>query len=579
VIAVCVLLLALALPDRPFPEERQLLARRLETLRRILPDGPNLTADVAHVRSLAEAAKLSDVDALARPPQETGAVSAVVIDLTASGRYLDIERLFRQVALSHRLIDVESLSLTAANGSIMRVTAVLRLPFRPAAAPLPAPPDGMRQRVEGASRAIADAFLRDQALAVAKSQAIVDWRRARRNPRAFLSELAAAVRDRPVVLRQATLGSELRVSGYTVGEASVRALEARLERGFFRVSDFIVARKGACHHFEVRGTSPVVGPEAELPIPSEDPFVQPDAPCVIDRDPPRALNVKGPKPTATARGQLSLRLREVDAADVFQILSQLTSQAFLVDSDVVGRVSGDLSRMTLDEILAALADVDLVVSPPAAVRRVSLARGGVKREAKPRKPTKGRATTVAPAETPSAGAEADGRARPARVRLALKRAEVREVLATMAEIEPSYAALGPQGSLGRISLWVGDLPLPEVWTAVTQAAQLKERFEDGRRLLERNPDTAEALVPVAANEPDAPRLALRPGELTAGELGLVALATAADGWRAYAYTPTGTLVTYRKGDRLSDGVVGDIESTDVTLDTEEGPVRVFLPAR
>jgi hypothetical protein len=163
--------------------------------------------------------------------------------------------------------------------------------------------------------------------------------------------------------------------------------------------------------------------------------------------------------------------------------------------------------------------------------------------------------------------------------LALKRAEVREVLATMAEIEPSYAALGPQGSLGRVSLWVGDLPLPDVWGAVTQAAQLKERFEDGRRLLERNPDTAEALVPVASSEPDAPRLALRPGELTAGELGLVALATAADGWRAYAYTPTGTLVTYRKGDRLSDGVVGDIESTDVTLDTEEGPVRVLLPAR
>ena len=576
-IAVCLLLLGLALPDRPFPEERQLLARRLETLRRILPDGPNLTADTAHAKSLAEAAKLANVDALARPPQETGALSAVVVDLTASGRYLDIERFFRQVALSQRLIDVESLSLTAVNGGTTHLAAVLRLPFRPAAAPLPAPPDGTRQRVEGASRAIADAFLRDQALAVAKAQAIVDWRRTRRNPRVFLSELATAVRDRPVVLRQATLGSELRVSGFAVGEASVRALEARLERGFFHISDFIVARKGACYYFEVRGTSPVVGPDAELPIPNEDPFVQPDAPCVVDRDAPRGLNVKGPKPSATAHGQLSLRLREVDAADVFQILSQLTSQAFLVDSDVVGRVSGDLSRMTLDEILDALADVDLAVSPPAAVRRVSLARGGTKRE--PRKPAKGHATTTASADTPPAGAEGDGRARQARVRLALKRAEVREVLATMAEIEPSYAALGPQGSLGRVSLWVGDLPLPDVWGAVTQAAQLKERFEDGRRLLERNPDTAEALVPVASSEPDAPRLALRPGELTAGELGLVALATAADGWRAYAYTPTGTLVTYRKGDRLSDGVVGDIESTDVTLDTEEGPVRVLLPAR
>lgn len=575
-IAVCLVLLGLALPDRPFPEERQLLARRLETLRRILPDGPHLKDDVAHLRSLTEAAKLANVDALARPPQETGAVSAVVVDLTATGRYLDIERFFRQLALSHRLVDVESLALTAANGSVMHLSTVLRLPFRPASAPLPPPPDGSRQRVEGAARAIADAFLRDQALAVAKSQGIVDWRRARRNPRAFLAELAAAVRDRPVVLRQATLGNELRVSGFAVGEASVRALEGRLERGFFRISDFVVARKGACHHFEVRGTSPVVGPEAELPIPSEDPFVQPEAPCVVDRDAQRVLSVKGPKSSPSAHGPLSLRLREVDAADVFQILSQISSQAFLVDGDVVGRVSGDLTRMTLDEVLDALADVDIVVSPPAAVRRVSMARGGAKREARPRKPAKGKTEPGVVPQTPASGA--DG-ARQARVRLALKRAEVREILATMAEIEPSYAALGPQGSLGRVSLWVGDLPLPDVWGAVTQAAQLKERVEEGRRLLERNPESNEVLVPVTSNEPEAPRLALKPGELSVGELALVALATATDGWRAYAYTPTGSLVMYRKGDRLSDGVVSAIESTDATLDTDEGPVRVILPPR
>jgi hypothetical protein len=581
VIGICVLVLGLALPDRPFPDERQLLARRLETLRRILPDGPSAQADVAHVRALADGAKLTDVDALARPPQESGAIGTVVVDMTGTGRYLDVERFFRQVALSHRLIDVDNLSLVAVNGFGVRVTAVLRLPFRPIKAALPAPPDGTRQKVEGASRAIADAFVRDQALAVAKAQAIVDWRRTRRNPRAFLSELAAAVRDRPVVLRQASLGSEMRLSGFAVGEASVRALEARLERGFFRLSDFTIARKGACHHFEVRGTSPIVGTDAELPIPSEDPFVQPDSPCVVDRDPPRVLNVKGAKANATGHGQISLRLREVDAVDVFQILSQLTNQAFLVDGDVIGRVSGDLNRMTLDEVASAFAEAGMAVSPPAVVRRVSLGRGEVRRDVKPRKPGKGREdVTLTPTPAPtSAGAEADARTRQTRVKLALKRADVRDVLATLAAIEPSYAALGPQGPLGRVSLWMSDLPLADVWSAVTQAAQLRDRFEDGRRLLERNPDSSEALVPVASSEPDAPRLALRPAELTLGELSLVALATAADGWRAYAYTPTGTLVTYRKGDRLSDGVVSGIEATDVTVDTEEGPVRVFLPVR
>ena len=40
-------LLLLAAAERPFAEERELLDRRLETLRRILPDGPNPGSDVA----------------------------------------------------------------------------------------------------------------------------------------------------------------------------------------------------------------------------------------------------------------------------------------------------------------------------------------------------------------------------------------------------------------------------------------------------------------------------------------------------------------------------------------------------
>ena len=41
----CLLLVAAA--ERPFTEERELLDRRLETLRRILPDGSNPGSDVA----------------------------------------------------------------------------------------------------------------------------------------------------------------------------------------------------------------------------------------------------------------------------------------------------------------------------------------------------------------------------------------------------------------------------------------------------------------------------------------------------------------------------------------------------
>ena len=49
-----------------------------------------------------------------------------------------------------------------------------------------------------------------------------------------------------------------------------------------------MARQGACRRFEARGQSPVAGPEAELPLPTDDPFRQDDGSCRIDRDAERA---------------------------------------------------------------------------------------------------------------------------------------------------------------------------------------------------------------------------------------------------------------------------------------------------
>jgi hypothetical protein len=318
-----------------------------------------------------------------------------------------------------------------------------------------------------------------------------------------------------------------------------------------------------------------------------DPFAQDDAPCQVDRDPARELSVKSSKPKPGSVGQLTLRLRGVDATDVFQILTQLTGQGFLVDGDVAGRVSGDLARVTLEEALASLAAAGLAVSPPGSVRRVSLAVNvprGPSTEAKNKKATKGKGAGAqeprggtAPAGGSSA-AEAAGQ-KSARLSLSLKRAEVRDILATMAEVDPSYVAFGPQGSLGRASLWVRDLALPDVWMATTRAAQLVERSEEGRRLLERNPGSQEALVPVAAEPVDAARLRLGPRELSFAEIDLVAVATALGGWHAYAYTPTGTLVSYVAGEKLADGVVKDVQSTDVLVESDEGQERVFLPAR
>src|SRR5262249_59318793 len=90
-------------PGRPFAEERVLLDRRLETLRRILPDAPNPNADVTLVNDLARAAAIG-LDVRARAPLETAATGDVPVDVVGNARFAEIDRFFRQIALSPRLI-------------------------------------------------------------------------------------------------------------------------------------------------------------------------------------------------------------------------------------------------------------------------------------------------------------------------------------------------------------------------------------------------------------------------------------------------------------------------------------------
>jgi hypothetical protein len=540
------LLLLAATPVRPFAEERLLLDRRLETLRRMLPDGAAPANDVALLNDLARAAGVG-FDIRARAPLEKGTEGDVPVDVVGSARFAEIDRFFRQVALSARLIDVESLALSAGPGDSVRLTALLHFPYRPARAPLPAPPEGLRTRLSEVTRPVADQFLRDQALALSKSDAVSSLRRTRRNPRLFLAELAAIVRDRPVVLREATLGDEFVVRGLTVGEGPMRALELRLERGFFRVAEILMARAGGCHRFEARGRSPIVGIEAELPLPAvDDPFRQDEAPCVVDRDGGgvtviRPAPVKGAaraRPTAPA-GPLSLRLRDMDLADVFFVLHLLTGQGFLVDEDVRGRVSVEVNQVALDDVLQLLGrEGGVAVSPHGPLRRVA----------------RSAARAVLPAPT--------GEGTP--ITFALKRAAVSDVLGVIAEADAG-APLPPRVGGGRMSLWASEVHVADVRAAVLQMARPSGAPSgDG--------DPPPPLPPSTER-----RLLVRADELSLSEFQLAGVASAGQGWIAFAYAPNGVLNAYRRGDRLADGVTTEVQSTDVMITTEEGPLRIGLP--
>ena len=535
-VPLTLLVLLATLAGRPFPEERTLLDRRLETLRRILPDGPNPPADRALVLDMAQSTGLESPDVQPRPPFDSRNPSAdVVVDLTAIGGYDEVDRFFRQAALSPRLLDVESLVLSPAPGDAVRVVAVLRLPYRPATAPLPPPPEGVRSLLAGVPKPEVDEYLHDQALAVAKADTIDTLRRNRRNPRLFLSEVAAVTRGRPLVLSQASLGEDFFLRGFAVGEATLKAFERRLERGFFRVAQVLLQRQGSCYRFEVRGRSPIVGLDAEIPLPTSQPFSAEQ--CRSDRDPSGATVLRSPASRRPKRGPLDLRLREVDWADAFGVLHQLTGEAFLVDADVTGRVTVDFPGVELEEALTLLQRGGLKVSP-GPLRRVSRLRAAVAR--------------------PALSADAP------KITLAVKRAEVRDVLAALAEVDPSLAA-APRDVPGRISVWAREMPASDLRSAVMDAVG--------------SAGGAEATSSPAANGPR--RLDLRPDELAVEEFELAGLVASGARWTALVYSPAGALYSYKAGDRLADGVVSAVESTDVLLQTEEGPVRIpiSVPAR
>jgi hypothetical protein len=540
VILPAVFLLAVAQPPRPFADERRLLDGRLETLRRILPDGPNPASDLAVVKELAKTLKLTSLEVTPKAPLETGPRGDVPAEVVGVGRFEEIDRFFRQIALSQRLIDVESLTLIPERELQVRFAALLRLPYRPLQAPLPAPPEGSRPA--GASRAELEVFNRDLALAFAKTETIAQLRRDRRNPRVFLSELSSIVRERPVVVTRASLGDDFSVTGLTVGETSMRGLESRFERGFFRVSEVLMVRQGACYRFEVRGKSPVVGIEAEIPLPSEDPFRQDESPCRVDRDPPgRALHVRGPGGKKPSQGPLSLRLRDLDAADVFQVLELLTRQRFLVDEDVTGRVSVEVSRLELREILPLLEKgLGVRISEEGAVRRVWKRAG------------------------PPPSSSATGGEGP-KVSFALKRAPWTDLLAVLKEADPGFDFEGSPA--GRASVWARDAAVADLKSALLAATGLSEVRVD----------------PAGGDDDDdkesggTRRLWLRPQDLAVGEFALSGLAHADGVWVAFAYSPRGTLYAYRSGDRLGDGLLASVESTDVQLETEEGRLRILLP--
>jgi hypothetical protein len=163
------------------------------------------------------------------------------------------------------------------------------------------------------------------------------------------------------------------------------------------------------------------------------------------------------------------------------------------------------------------------------------------------------------------------------VSLTLKRAPVRDVLGIVAQAEPSLGASATPGTLGYVSVWARAVDVRALRARVLQSAGLVETVaEEGRRTVVRTTAPNEPAMPILpAASPR--RLLLHAGDLSPDDFELAAVAGDSGSWRAFAYSPAGSLHRYIAGDRLTDTVVRSIEPTAAILETDDGPIWSRLP--
>jgi hypothetical protein len=564
---------AAQVPARPFAEERQLLDRHLAQLAEALPDYPVSDRDEALLRQLAAASGLRNVEVHAPVIGETEAIGRARRTLNATATFTDVDRFARALLGASRLVDVDEMTLRAEGGLIRAQFVLATYHFSPLGAAISPPPAQWRERSRAPTAEEAARFQRDQRRVLDKTVALDRLRRHSVSPRLFLAELGSALRDRPVALSFASfthpLGAPLarfQIRGLVTGVGGAASLEERLLGGFFRLSDHLATQVGPCFRFESTGETPHAGSFADLPVPIEDPFRDPDPLCAADRDPPPSAP---PSPVRLATGGgLALRAVDLDLVDVASALEVLTRARFVVDARVRGRVNVDISSAAFEAILAAL---------PWRVET----RGGVY-VIRPADSSNGVAPPSAATPTKSQTETPGGPATTGDIRGSwqVKRAPASFVLSEFAAADPSLAAFGPK-DLGVVSVFARDAAVAELFDAVRRVLDLNERRDEGRRVLSRTPESSDGGGSAPA-EPitgtgDPPR-SHSSREIAVNEVALAAIGRGNDGLVAFAYSPLGRLLALKVGDELSDGRIGAIESGALIVDTAEGPLRISLPA-
>jgi len=583
--------------------EQQEVEARIERLKRLVPPSFEAAREEEQLRRLAGVAgNLADfevrpVEGSERAPLADGRPSPIVVhrlDLAGHGRFRDLHFFLSVLDRSPRLNYLETMRVAARAGDTVSFQARLALPVHGGEEESPPPPaihDETLQALVARRKALLDEMAARQAslagggpadqrkgledqMVAARRRVLLEamigarWRtiegrllegafhglegRQRSRLAAGLAGFAARAADRPVALREVRFAGEGVLEGVAVGAAALAGIEPALAESGFEVLGVKDSRAGACRAFTA--TVRVKGGD-----PPEEASVHGNG--VFD-DRTAALCEAAPEPAVgpvVARGAatdgddaLTLRLRDTDLVDVFHALNGLTSQSFVLDPDVRGRVRVDLEGATAEDALAAMRSAGVEVGP-GPLRRVSLGEGG--REPAGRPPSRHTGQAVS---------------------FSFRRGDLRDVLCLFEEFS-GLEVWVPRGLSGRTSVFASARPWDELLAGIASSAGLVSEVEEGKVVLASGPGRPGSPDPVKVcgmSGDGPPRRswfgANHPMMVGPDDLELAGVARVRGSWRGYAYGPARVFWSLEAGQELFGGRVAAVSEDGVSLRTEAG---------
>lgn len=372
------------------------------------------------------------------------------------------------------------------------------------------------------------------------------------NARTFsdaMASISEGVGENAVALHEIRLGDEVTLEGEVAGAAARSALKSAMERAPFTLTDLTYTPGGPCRHFVAKAKLPPAKEfDFEADTSESDPVVVGNglfttSSCGREgaKTSAKPITVRGKSP-----GGVTIKLRDASAADLFYVLHDATGEDFVADGTLPARVTLTASDASVEETLAALSDVGLLIGP---------------------RPLR---TVTARGNRPAASTE---EMTGDKVSLLLWDAALQDVLCLFSNITGLPIGIDP-ATKRRVTIFANDVEWDRALIGILAVQGLRYRI-DGTRALIGADEAALATNDLAdpcmvKGDAENNRFSMFTVEQFDGsDLDLAGMARVDGSWRAYIRGPSGRLYPLNEGQKMLDATVQSIDSGGVTLSTKQ----------